>query len=84
MHFNLRAQNPDLAVYICSPECQSARVVILNSLSSRRSTDRLSAIAPENYFTMGLKSALNDSQNRRTALLDKLREAQDTLRVRQL
>lgn len=30
---------------------------------------------------MGLKSALNDSQNRRTALLDKLREAQDTLRV---
>lgn len=48
-----------------------------------RSTDRpLSAYAAtESYFTAGLNNALNESQNRRNTLLDKLKEAQDTLQV---
>ena len=35
----------------------------------------------ENYQTAGINNALNESQTRRNALLDKLKEAQDTLQV---
>jgi len=47
------------------------------------SMDRLSAsFVGENYLNGGLQNALNESQTRRGALLEKLKDAQDTLQVR--
>ena len=38
----------------------------------------------DHYQTTGINNALNESQTRRNALLDKLKEAQDTLQVSSL
>jgi len=43
--------------------------------------EKLTSLAPSNYFTVGLNNALNESEGRRNVLLEKLKEAQDTLRV---
>jgi len=45
--------------------------------------DRLSAsFVGDNYLNGGLQNALSESQTRRGALLEKLKDAQDTLQVR--
>jgi len=47
------------------------------------SMDRLSAsFVGDNYLNGGLQNALSESQTRRGALLEKLKDAQDTLQVR--